>query len=123
MSFLELERNLIQMKIDDDDIDHDHLVAAERCINAFAAEVKHNKFIVAAELNLTGLSMDDLSEFIINNKALKTLRLGSDEPVSLQQSTVLSGAIQSAQLEEPYLTYCNYFENVEALSECWRGVQ
>jgi hypothetical protein len=53
------------------------------------AEVKHNKSIVDAKLNLTGLSMDDLCEFIINNEALKTLLLINDEPLSLQQSTVV----------------------------------
>jgi hypothetical protein len=54
--------------------------AATRCINAFLSEVKHNKSIVVVNVSLIRLPMDDLSEFIQKNKALKELTLESEEP-------------------------------------------
>jgi hypothetical protein len=79
---------------DADVIDDERLASTARCIFAFFAEVKHNKSIVDADLDLTvGATISDLSELIQNNKALKDLRLESEEPVSLEQSTVLSRAI------------------------------
>jgi hypothetical protein len=65
------------------------------------AEMKYNTTIATATIELLPeLSMNDLGEFIQNNKALKTLNLKSRErvssvipyPVSLEQSTVLSRA-------------------------------
>jgi hypothetical protein len=45
------------------------VVAAERCIGAFFAEVKHNTSIVEAKIvsQGQGISVDNLSEFIHNN--------------------------------------------------------
>lgn len=72
-------------------VDSNHgerLVAAARCLDALFLEVKHNKSIVKATLiNLEGLSVD-LSEFILNNKALKSLYLSLEEPVSKEQSLI-----------------------------------
>jgi hypothetical protein len=65
---------------DADVIDDERLAAAARCIGAFFAEAKHNKSIVAADLNLTmGATIGDLSDFILNNNALKDLTLSSSE--------------------------------------------
>jgi hypothetical protein len=73
--------------------------AATRCIDAFLAAVKHNKPITKALFNLKmGMSVDELSGCILNNKALKKLYLESWEPVPLVQSTVLSRAIGSVHL-------------------------
>lgn len=78
------------------------LVAVPRCIGAFFNEVKHNKSIVYADLHLRWAWVNDLSEFIVTNKALKRLHLSSHEPVSLEQSTALSRAIGSARLLQVY---------------------
>lgn len=91
----------------------DPLAVTERCINSFVAGVKHNKSIVVAKIELTGLSINDLSYFILNNKALKTLVLASRERVTLMQSAILSEAISSAQLEEVNIRHCR-FRNDEA---------
>jgi hypothetical protein len=84
--------------------------AAARCIDAFLAEAKHNESITLAAFNLWSLSMDDVSGFILNNKALQGLALDSWEPVPLVQSTALSRAICSAQLARLYIDGC-VFEN------------
>jgi hypothetical protein len=70
-------------------IDGELFGAATRCIDAFLAAVKHNKSITKELFNLRmGMSVDELSGFILNNKALKKLYLESWEPVPLVQSTV-----------------------------------
>lgn len=96
---------------------------AAQCINAFFAELKHNKSIVAAQIKLTGLlSMDVLSYFIQNNSALKTLWLASEESVTLEQSDVVSRAIRisSAKLEKVFIRYCS-FENNGAFERLLEG--
>lgn len=60
--------------------------------------MKHNTTIRAADLELTGLSMDDWSHFIRNNEALKELVLESREEVTLEQEAALSGAILKCKL-------------------------
>jgi hypothetical protein len=45
------------------------------CMGAFLDQAKRNKSIADAVLNLRGSSIDDLSEVIQNNKALKKLEL------------------------------------------------
>jgi hypothetical protein len=102
----------------------DLLAAVARCINAFAAEVKYNTTIESASFELPGLSMNDLSEFLENNKALKNLYLSSHEPVSLEKSAVLSRAIRIAQLKEVNISGCQFandglFEQI--LEGCSRG--
>lgn len=81
--------------------DADLLTAAERCIREFFAEMKHLKSIVKAEFFFEVISIDDLSEFIVNNEALKFLTMSSHEPVllSLEQSDVVSRAISNAKLQ------------------------
>jgi hypothetical protein len=70
------------------------------CIGAFFSEMKHSTSITIASFELSaGLSMDDMSEFILNNTALKIFTVQSKEALSLEQSTVLSGAIGSVQLD------------------------
>jgi hypothetical protein len=84
-------------------------VAAERCVDAFFAEVKHSTVIVDAAIDLTiGVSMDDLIGFIQNNGALKNLRLSSQELVSLEQWTAISRVIACAQLKNFDIQYCNF---------------
>jgi hypothetical protein len=68
-------------------VNSDLLTVAARCINAFFAEAKYNESIVIvdATIELTGLSMDDVSYFIRNNEALKILVLKSRKHISLEQ--------------------------------------
>jgi hypothetical protein len=70
-------------------------------MDAFFGEVKHNKSIVKAHLNLWGPCINDLSEFIINNTSLKDLGLGSDsgEQITLEQSTQISSLFGVARLK------------------------
>jgi hypothetical protein len=91
----------LRLFVDEEGMDHlngDLLETAAPCISAFMAEVKHNTTIETAFLNFTVLPMNDLGDFIINNKALNHLWLGSQEAVSLEQSTILSRAISSSHL-------------------------
>lgn len=106
----------------EDAVDGELLGAADRCIDAFFAEVKHNRSIVNAEVHLrTGLA-DELSGFILNSKALKGFRLISEEPVLLEESAAISSAIGSVQLEYVSIDCC--FENdgsfEQMLEECKR---
>jgi hypothetical protein len=81
-------------------VNSDLLVVAARCMNAFFAEAKYNESIVTATIELTGLSMDDVSYFIRNNEALKTLVLKSRKHISLEESTASRAIwIGSVQLE------------------------
>jgi hypothetical protein len=80
------------------------------CVNAFFAELKQHIRCEWGVFDLLGLSMDDVIEFILDNEALKTLILISEEPLSLEQSSALSRAIGSVQLKEVNLQSCR-FEN------------
>jgi hypothetical protein len=91
---LELHRHL-----GGEDEDAELVAASERCIDVFIARVKHNTSIMDAHLNLMGASTDDISEFIQNNNALKNLLLQFEEPVSIEQSSVISRAIHNVHLE------------------------
>jgi hypothetical protein len=104
-----------------DEIDDDLVTAAERCVNAFMAEVKHNKTIIRAYFELTGLWIDDLSDFIQYNDALEQLMLESEELVTLEQSNALSQAIsiRSVQLKEVIFGCC--FENDGSLDRMMEG--
>jgi hypothetical protein len=97
-----------------DVIDGEVLAAAAQCIGSFFDKVKHHKSVVTAhmDLDLTGLSINDLSEFVRNNLALETLSLGSMEPVSRDHSTALSRAISiaSVKLKSVNIRLC-HFEN------------
>jgi hypothetical protein len=105
----------------DDAVNEGLLVAAAvRCFGTFFSEVKHNKSIVEAVIELDGVSMDDLSEFIQYNQDLKRLMLNSSEPVSLEQSTVLSRAIRSVQLEKMNIENC-IFEDDGSLERVLEG--
>jgi hypothetical protein len=65
--------------------------------------------------------MNDLSEFVQNNKALKFLSLNSvQQPVSLEQSTALSRTIASAQLESISIWEC-CFENNASFEQMLEG--
>jgi hypothetical protein len=87
------------------------LEAVSRCIGAFFAEVKHNTSIVDASIDLWGVSVGDLSEFIVNNKTLEILSLSSVEPVSLEQSAALSKAIDTSRLKEVNIIECRFEKN------------
>lgn len=97
-----------------DVIDGEVLAAAAQCIGSFFNKVKHHKSVVTAhmDLDLSGLSINDLSEFVRNNLALETLSLGSMEPVSRDHSTALSRAISisSVKLKSVNIRLC-HFEN------------
>jgi hypothetical protein len=103
-----------------DAIDGDLLVAAALCIDAFFAEVKRNKSIATATIELTGLLINDVTEFIEKNEALKELVLESRERVSLQESTILSWVIQSAKLEAFNIQFCS-FEDDESFERMLEG--
>jgi hypothetical protein len=101
------------------------VVAAEPCIGAFFAEVKHNTSIVEAKIVLQGQgisSVDDLTEFIRNSEALKHVSLTSEEVLSLEQWTVLSRVIHGAQLQSAFVVI-NYrcFENGESFQQLLEG--
>jgi hypothetical protein len=96
------------------------LEAAARCIDAFFEEAKHSKSVEFAFFNLTGLSMNDLVYFILNNKGLKTLGLESEEMVYIEQITALSRAIGGVQLETLNMEEC-LFENDGALELILEG--
>lgn len=96
------------------------LATSEQCIGAFFAEVKHNKSISCAEIELTGLSMDDLSEFILNNYMLGYLCLRSKEQVLLEQSAVLSAANSNVPLGSVDIDYCR-FENDGSFEQMLEG--
>jgi hypothetical protein len=120
----ELERRLYEIE---DDINGDPAAAA-RCINAFMGEMKYNTTIATATIELPGLSMNDLGEFIQNNKALKSLTLSSGmtessrEPLSREDSSLLSRAIsiRTGQLERVNIQYCR-FENDGAFEQMLEG--
>lgn len=105
---------------DEVDLNGELPAAAAECFNALFAEVKHNKSIKSATVELTGLLMDDLSYFILNNEALKRLELLSEDLVSLEQSTVLSRAIRIAHLEKLDIGGCS-FENDGAFERMMGG--
>jgi hypothetical protein len=75
-----------------------------------------------ATIELRALSMNDLCEFIQNNKALKNLTLSSRVPVSPEDSSLLSRAIsiQNGQLEDVNIQYCR-FENDGAFEQMLEG--
>jgi hypothetical protein len=80
--------------------------AAARCLDAFWAELKHNKSIAHADFRFRGESIDHLIGFIQNNEALTCLALSCNS-LSLEQSTGLSTAIGRAQLTEVTI-YCKF---------------
>lgn len=100
--------------------DHLEFPAAQQCIDAFIKEVKHHMSVKHASLKLKAASIDDLGEFIQNNKGLEHLTLEDGQLVSLEQSTVLSKAIGSVHLEE--LDMSNFrFENTGSFEQMLGG--
>jgi hypothetical protein len=96
--------------------------AAVQCIIAAFAEAKHNKSIVKADLNLSsGLSIDDLTYFIRNNEALKSLTLQYlGESMTLENSTAISRAIGSVHLKKLDIMFCG-FESDDSFDQLLGG--
>jgi hypothetical protein len=88
-------------------------------VDAFFAEAKHNRTIHNAVFDLPVTSLDDLSDFIRFNQELKFLTLALDG-LSLNESTILSMAISSPQLDTVGITNCR-FENDGSLERILRG--
>lgn len=65
--------------------------------------------------------MNDLSEFIRNNKALEKLELKSEVPLTLEQSATLSQAISSASQLVRFNTRHCHFENDGSLEQMLEG--
>jgi hypothetical protein len=77
---------------------------------------------VKADLNLTlGLSINDLGYFIQNNEALRDLKLEYwGKSMTLENSTVLSGAIGSVILHSLDIKFCG-FESDESFEQLLGG--
>jgi hypothetical protein len=96
---------------------------AGQCLTVAFAEAKHNESIGYARLNLTlGLSINDLSYFIRNNGRLSDLKLEhGGKGMTLENSTVLSGAISSVPLRKLDIKNCRFEPQHESFQQLLGG--